>query len=148
MKKDRILPKSLKSLDLMIEELMFDDAYEFANILLSIYPEKPIIINARIEQLNLFLCFEVFENMLIKYTGSDSTVIVPNGIEIIGKRHFANNNTITNIILSKSLTEIEYNAFYNCEHLEFINLPKNLTKIWQVHFQIVNHLKRLYLQII
>lgn len=56
-------------------------------------------------------------------------------IKIIDKYAFANCQSLTYIILPKSITSIEEGAFKNCEMLNNIMLPNNLTIITKNSFQ-------------
>lgn len=63
--------------------------------------------------------------VLEKYTGKGGTVVVPNGIQVIGYEAFRNRNDITNIVLPDSLLYIEIAAFENCG-ISSIVFPKNV----------------------
>ena len=76
---------------------------------------------------------------IIKYTGSDATVIVPssfgdNVVSSIGINAFLYNNTLQNVVLPESVTEIGNTAFMNCEKLAVVDLPSSVTSIGERAF--------------
>ncbi len=62
---------------------------------------------------------------LTKYRGTDTEVVVPDGVTRIGTI-FSGNKDITSIILPDSLLYIEENAFKGCSALTEIKLPDSL----------------------
>jgi len=66
---------------------------------------------------------------LIKYTGSASDVIIPDGITRIGTGAFWNNTVINFVRLPESLECIAGDAFVYCENLKKITIPKNVELI-------------------
>ena len=58
----------------------------------------------------------IFQNKLIRYTGHDEHVIVPERVTVIGEMAFWNseNQPIKKITLPRHLTRIEHGAFCNC----------------------------------
>ena len=98
--------------------------------------------------------FEIDEyGVLNKYTGSDSHVIIPEGVVSIGSRAFLNGlkflnqvtipdsvtsiedsafcycATLTGIIIPDSITSIGYDAFLYCVRLKSITIPDGVTRI-------------------
>ena len=67
--------------------------------------------------------FVVSGDVLLKYNGNASNVIVPNGIDIIAPQAFYGNTRINNVSLPESVTFIGAYAFYNCSNA-IINIPK------------------------
>lgn len=128
MKKDRFFIKLFKNIDLMIKDLMYEDVYDYAKDLKKMYPNENEI-DERIEYIERLLCFDILGKELVKYNGTDTNVVVPDGVTTIGKRCFAFNNTVKSIVLPDSIIEIEYDAFLNCDKLENINLPQSIVKI-------------------
>lgn len=57
------------------------------------------------------------------------SVVIPEGVTIIGKAAFADCSSLTNIELPNSLITIGESAFCNCSRLTSIELPKSLTAI-------------------
>ncbi len=62
--------------------------------------------------------FQLDGNKLLRYNGSDETVTVPEGVEVIGMAAFASCYTLKSIVLPESLRVIESLAFFNCINLE------------------------------
>lgn len=71
--------------------------------------------------------FVIKDNVLVKYTGDGGDVVVPDGVEKIGRIVFWNKN-ITSIVLPDSLKEIGESAF-RYSNITNITLPDNLEKI-------------------
>ncbi len=70
---------------------------------------------------------------LVQYRGTDTEVVVPEGVARIGSA-FAGNKDITSIILPDSLLYIEENAFKGCSGLTKIVLPDSLEYISENSF--------------
>lgn len=66
---------------------------------------------------------------LSKYTGTASTVSVPDDIRIIGEEAFASNQYVENVILDKNLKTIEHGAFSNCTNLLKVIIPDSVKYI-------------------
>ena len=67
--------------------------------------------------------FIVEGTKLIKYTGSDSFVELPDDIETIGEYAFAGCNTVQKVIIPDSVNEIEMGVFSNCQNLKHVVFP-------------------------
>lgn len=65
----------------------------------------------------------------------DETLIVPDGVEIIGEHAIQNARNLKKIVLPESIKIIKNSAFDDCKSLEEINLPNNITEIgdWSFH---------------
>ncbi|MBQ7116431.1 MAG: leucine-rich repeat protein [Clostridia bacterium] len=68
------------------------------------------------------------DGVLTKYRGTDTEIVVPEGVTQIGTT-FSGNTTVTSIILPNSLLYIEENAFSGCSALTKIVLPESLEYI-------------------
>lgn len=101
--------------------------------------------------------FVIENDILVKYTGSDTQVIVPEGVTRIGRWAFQSSRTIRSVTLPDSLEQIERDAFRattleevrfganlkrlgqgcfsNCTNLIHITLPKNVTTIEPACFE-------------
>jgi hypothetical protein len=90
--------------------------------------------------------FTVEENVLIKYTGSEQSVIIPDtlGIKAIGTRAFALSN-IVSVTLPAGVETIEDWAFWGCTNLQDITLPEGLTRIGDWAFLGCTNLRRVLL---
>lgn len=73
--------------------------------------------------------FVVEKDKLVKYTGTNSDVVLPNGVKSIGRSAFYNNDAITEITITEGVAVIEKGAFEKCANLKHVNLPKTLIKI-------------------
>lgn len=65
---------------------------------------------------------------LDRYTGSDTAVMIPDGISVIGSNSFYNQNIVLAVI-PEGVVTIESDAFGRCEKLQQVLLPKSLKKI-------------------
>ncbi len=65
----------------------------------------------------------------------DETLIIPEGVEIIGEHAVQNARNLKKIVLPDSIKIISNSAFDDCKSLEEIELPNNITKIgdWAFH---------------
>ena len=89
--------------------------------------------------------FQIDRNKLVKYTGTASSVSIPDSIKIIGEEAFAGNTSLTSINLGKNVTEIEYGAFKNCTYLNNITIPDTVTSIGNGAFTNNTSLKKITL---
>ncbi len=64
-----------------------------------------------------FVFYNSFYKHLIAYTGSETDIVVPDDVDKIHRQVFAGNGQINSITIPKSVTEIGYSAFYNCNSL-------------------------------
>ncbi|MBQ6173351.1 MAG: leucine-rich repeat protein [Clostridia bacterium] len=64
--------------------------------------------------------FEISGDTLIRYSGEDKIVTIPDGIRVIGYGAFANNSKIERVILPDSVEIISGSAFANCDNLAMI----------------------------
>ena len=74
---------------------------------------------------------------LVKYVGDDEEVTLPgyNGKDyVIYQYAFCNNDKITKVILSSSVTSIDDCVFYNCDSLTSITIPEGVTSIGSYAF--------------
>lgn len=73
--------------------------------------------------------FTITNGKLTRYTGLETTVIVPEGVTELGVEVFRDKTFITRIILPESLKNLGKNTFYGCSNLVEINIPKGVTVI-------------------
>lgn len=66
--------------------------------------------------------FQMNGDILVRYTGTEETVSVPDGVKEIGEEAFSENSSIKKVILPNSVEKIKYNAFFGCENLEEVEL--------------------------
>ena len=73
--------------------------------------------------------FEIDNTKLVKYTGNDADIIIPDGITEIGERAFAGNDKIVSVKMPDSVVKIESNAFNKCTKLKTVEFSRNLEEI-------------------
>ncbi len=87
------------------------------------------------------------ENEISKYSGLDSSLIIPSktldnkNVTTISYDTFSGNKNITNLMISEGITRIESRAFKNCSNIERIVIPKTVTYISDTAFIGCNNLK-------
>ena len=72
---------------------------------------------------------------LADYIGSDTTVIIPDQVEILGKSVFVKNTKLTTVTIPSSVVSIENSAFNGCTSLKSITIPEAVTSIEDNTFQ-------------
>ena len=70
--------------------------------------------------------FEIREGHLLRFSGSQSQVVIPEGVTVIGAAAFAGNTDLISITFPSSLTAIEAEAFRGCVRLTQVHLPRNV----------------------
>nr|MCR5721411.1 leucine-rich repeat domain-containing protein [Lachnospiraceae bacterium] len=73
--------------------------------------------------------FQLNGTTLVKYTGTATTVSVPDSVKIIGEEAFADNTSMTSVKLPANLEKISYAAFSGCNNLKSVVIPDNVTEI-------------------
>ena len=73
--------------------------------------------------------FQLNGTTLVKYTGTATTVSVPDSVKVIGEEAFADNTYMTSIKLPANLEKISYAAFSGCNNLKSVVIPDNVTEI-------------------
>ena len=67
--------------------------------------------------------------VLTGYKGTDTDIVIPSNVKIIGVSAFSGNQKLTRVKVPEGVTEIRNNAFYNCSGLKRIELPDSLMRI-------------------
>lgn len=78
--------------------------------------------------------FTIVDGVLTKYNGSDSEVVVPDGVTEIGRKAFEGNLDITSVVIPSSVTIIRIRAFYGCTALQSVIIPSGVKTIENVVF--------------
>ena len=96
-------------------------------------------INPPAVKLEDFVCkpedYEIKGKKLIEYKGDDKYIILPEGIEVIGKNAFSNQEGQTQIIrIPEGLKRVEEMAFDSCWSVREVFFPKSLEKIEEYGF--------------
>ena len=86
--------------------------------------------------------FEIENNILTKYTGSEPEVIIPEGVTVIGSGAFAGSG-ITCVTMPDSVVKIDKEAFEKCTKLKTVEFSKNLEEIGYEAFARCKGLKAL-----
>lgn len=73
--------------------------------------------------------FEIKEGVLIRYTGNDAEVVIPNSVTCIGNEAFKECNSIMSVTIPEGVTSIEDSAFFFCHNLEKIKIPNSVQNI-------------------
>lgn len=73
--------------------------------------------------------FVIENGVLKKYTGSDSVVVIPEGVTVIGDYTFDGCSSLTSINIPDGVTSIGDYAFWNCTSLTSITIPDGVTSI-------------------
>ncbi len=68
------------------------------------------------------------------YVGDEIHIIIPDGVEIIGREAFKGNEVIESITLSDTVTTVSDSAFMQCPALKEITISDSVTKIEQYGF--------------
>ena len=66
--------------------------------------------------------------VLVKYTGSDSLVVIPKSVVDIKSKAFAGNDSIQSVVIPETVTTIHAQAFVNCVNLSSVTvLARDIT---------------------
>ena len=69
------------------------------------------------------------DTSLTAYTGTDTAVVIPDSVSIIGQNAFAGNETVTSVEIPETVNEIGDGAFSGCTNLGSVNIPDGVTSI-------------------
>jgi len=72
--------------------------------------------------------------ILYKYTGNDTSITIPDGVNIINSYVFEGNKDLINVVLPSTVKEIGYEAFDRCSNLENLIVPDGIEKIGKYAF--------------
>ena len=74
------------------------------------------------------------DKILVGYTGTETDVVIPNGITVIYKHAFFGCDSLTSITIPDSVTTIGTSAFGRCTSLTSITIPDSVTSIGDAAF--------------
>ena len=83
--------------------------------------------------------------VLVRYKGKEETVVIPEGIRVIGELSFVKNQNIKSVHLPSTIEVIRRAAFEECNQLDEILLPEGLTTIEAGAFRGCKRLKEVVL---
>ncbi len=78
--------------------------------------------------------FVIENRVLIKYTGKDSDVVIPDGVTSISWRAFEGCSSLTSVTIPESVTTIGARAFSDCWNLTNVTIPGSVTSIGSYAF--------------
>ena len=78
--------------------------------------------------------FDIQGTILLKYTGTNEDVVIPDGIETIGEGAFRNCRFLRNVTIPGTVRKIESNAFSSCTKLQSIVIPEGVEVIYSGAF--------------
>ncbi|MBR2987162.1 MAG: leucine-rich repeat protein [Clostridia bacterium] len=73
--------------------------------------------------------FRIEKNILVKYTGNETHIVIPDHVRVIGAQAFAFNTTVVSVVIPKGVVTIGERAFDSCTSLESIEIPKTVSLI-------------------
>lgn len=89
--------------------------------------------------------FLLDHDVLVKYTGTATTVSVSDDIKVIGEEAFADNQYIGIVNFGKNVKEIEHGAFANCTYLDRVVITDSIEEIDSAAFSGCTSLKNIAL---
>lgn len=78
--------------------------------------------------------FEMDGNKLMRYTGTDETVSVPDGVKIIGEEAFAGNDNLIRVDIGEQVESVGYRAFAECDNLRTVSVGDGVEEIGTAAF--------------
>lgn len=89
--------------------------------------------------------FQMDKNTLVKYLGSEESVVLPKSCTKVASAAFEGNDSVKRVILPDNLEEIEYNAFAEMSSLERIVIPDKVKRIGASAFANCENLNYVYI---
>lgn len=78
--------------------------------------------------------FEIDGNKLLKYSGTEEAVSIPDGIKIIGEEAFAGNDNLVRVDIGNQVESVGYRAFAECDNLRTIHVGDGVEEIGTAAF--------------
>lgn len=85
----------------------------------------------------------ISDGVLIKYNGSQSTLVLPNTIHRIAQNAFYSNKSLNEVVIPSNVRVIEKSAFAYCSNLEIIDFSDGLEQIGESSFVYCKKLKNI-----
>lgn len=79
--------------------------------------------------------FVLYNNFVIGYIGTDTTIQIPDAVIGIGYEAFMGNYKIQSVTMGKKVKQIGYSAFEGCSSLHNVILNKNVESIGDEAFR-------------
>ena len=79
--------------------------------------------------------FVIEDGVLVDYVGSETAVVIPEGVTEIDTYAFKGNMRIVSVTIPEGVTEIKARSFDYCQSLEWVNLPESLERIGEWAFK-------------
>ena len=89
--------------------------------------------------------FVIENGVLIKYTGKETEVVIPDGVTEIGAKAFRDSDTLAAVTIPDSVTSIGDEAFSGCCLLKAITIPDGVKSIGKMAFARCTALNELYI---
>lgn len=87
--------------------------------------------------------FDIQDGVLVKYTGSDREVVIPEGVTRIGASAFEYYSRLEKLVIPEGVVNIGESAFYGCSNLKSIEFPVSLESIGSSAFGFCSKLKEI-----
>lgn len=78
--------------------------------------------------------FEMDGNKLVKYSGTNEVVSIPDGVKIIGEEAFAGNDNLVRVDIGNQVKSVDYRAFAECDNLRTIIVGDGVEEIGTAAF--------------
>ena len=78
--------------------------------------------------------FNIIDNILISYSGSEEKVVIPDGVTKVLELAFVGNCEMLSLVIPSSVTDIEENAFWCCHELHYVNI-ENIDQLTKINFR-------------
>ena len=72
---------------------------------------------------------------LVRYTGQDSEVTIPDYVDVLLDESFLNNRTVSKVTIPEGFDTIPNNMFNGCWHLQEVSIPSTVNKILNQSFK-------------
>lgn len=89
--------------------------------------------------------YVIEEGVLIKYNGSGSDIVIPEGVTKIGDNSFENCVSLKSVILPEGVQSLGISSFMGCVNLERVQLPNTLQEIGNRCFELCGNLSSIHL---
>lgn len=89
--------------------------------------------------------FEIKNGVLVKYTGTDTDIVVPPEVKEIGDKAFSGCAHLKTVILPPNLQKIGADAFLHCANLENLEIPASVKSVGAFAFVGCEHLDLTFL---